>query len=79
MALCTHPSPAHPHPPQNLLAAILLAATLDLPEVCVWMESSLTRGNRTVKVSSAALGGAFDSPNFPPLATLETGIRCRPR
>ena len=41
------------------------------------MDDSLLRGNRTVKVNSGGLD-AFSSPNFPPLAMLETGIRFRP-
>ena len=39
----------------------MLAATLELPEVCIWMESTLLRGNRTVKVNSSGLD-AFESP-----------------
>jgi len=46
---------------QNLISALVLAATLELPEVCIWMESTLLRGNRTVKVNSSGLD-AFESP-----------------
>ena len=46
-------------------------------QVCIFMDDSLLRGNRTVKVNSGGLD-AFSSPNYPPLAMLETGIRFRP-
>jgi len=62
---------------RNLIVAIVLASMLDVPEVCVFINDKLMRGNRTVKVNSSGLD-AFDSPNFPPLALLETGIRFRP-
>jgi L-asparaginase/Glu-tRNA(Gln) amidotransferase subunit D len=38
------------------------------------MDDQLLRGNRTVKSNSSGLD-AFESPNFPPLAKLEIGIR----
>jgi L-asparaginase len=62
---------------RNLIVSVVLAATLDLPEVCVFINDKLLRGNRTVKVNSSGLD-AFDSPNFSPLANLEVGIRFRP-
>jgi L-asparaginase len=62
---------------RNLIVSITLASILDVPEVCIFINDKLMRGNRTVKVSSSGLD-AFDSPNFPPLALLETGIRFRP-
>lgn len=62
---------------RNLIVSISLASILDVPEVCVFINDKLMRGNRTVKVNSSGLD-AFDSPNFPPLALLETGIRFRP-
>lgn len=40
------------------------------------MDNVLLRGNRTKKMNSAGLD-AFESPNFPPLARLETGVRFR--
>ena len=42
--------------------------------VCVFVNDKLTRGNRTVKTNSMGLD-AFDSPNFPALVKLETGLR----
>jgi len=62
---------------RNLIVSIVLASILDVPEVCIFINDKLMRGNRTVKVNSSGLD-AFDSPNFPPLALLETGIRFRP-
>ena len=40
------------------------------------MDDQLLRGNRTVKSNSSGLD-AFESPNFPPLAKLEIGIRVK--
>lgn len=62
---------------RNLIVSVMLAATLDIPEVTIFINDKLLRGNRTVKVNSSGLD-AFDSPNFPPLAHLEVGIRYRP-
>lgn len=62
---------------RNLIVSIVLAATLDVPEVCIFMDHQLMRGNRTVKSNNSGLD-AFESPNFPALAKLETGIRFRP-
>jgi len=61
---------------RNLIVSIVIAAALDIPEVCVFVDDQLLRGNRTVKSNSAGLD-AFESPNFPALAKLETGIRFR--
>ena len=36
------------------------------PEVCLYFNHTLHRGNRVSKVSSNAFN-AFESPNFPPL------------
>lgn len=62
---------------RNLIVSCVIAASLDIPEVCIFMNEKLTRGNRTVKVNSGGLD-AFDSPNYPPLGVLETGLRFRP-
>ena len=61
---------------RNLVVSIVMAATLDVPEVCVFVNDRLLRGNRTVKTNSGGLD-AFESPAFPALARLETGIRLR--
>lgn len=51
----------------NFLSSLIIAGNYIIPEVCVFFGSKLFRGNRTIKVSSAALD-AFDTPNFPSLA-----------
>ena len=61
---------------RNLIVSVVIAGMLAVPEVCVFMDARLMRGNRTVKTNSDGLD-AFDSPNAPALATLETGIRLR--
>ena len=38
-----------------------------VPEVCIFFESKLSRGNRTVKISAEQFN-AFQSPNYPYLA-----------
>ncbi|QDV40676.1 L-asparaginase 1 [Stieleria neptunia] len=53
---------------RNLLASICLA-TKDIPEVCIFFDKRLYRGNRTIKSNASGLGG-FSSPNYPPLAEI---------
>jgi len=38
-----------------------------VPEVCIYFDNKLTRGNRTTKFSAEHLN-AFNSPYYPPLA-----------
>lgn len=59
---------------ENLITAIEIAAVGNTPEVCVYFEYKLLRGNRTVKINAEHFE-AFDSPNFPPLA--EAGVQIR--
>lgn len=61
---------------RNLMVSIIFAVTDDFPEVCICFNDRLLRANRTVKVNSVGLN-AFDSPNFPPLATLGAFIKER--
>ena len=61
---------------RNLIVSVVMAATLDVHEVCIFMDDALLRGNRTVKSNNSGLD-AFESPNYPALAKLETGIRLR--
>ncbi|NJN48226.1 MAG: type I asparaginase [Candidatus Competibacteraceae bacterium] len=51
----------------NLLTALVLAAHHPIPEVSLYFNGRLMRGNRTTKAKAEALD-AFDSPNYPPLA-----------
>ena len=53
----------------NLLNSLDIAGHFMIPEVCLFFNSSLFRGNRTTKVSANAFN-AFASPNLPPLATV---------
>ncbi|XP_068145649.1 L-asparaginase 1-like isoform X2 [Drosophila tropicalis] len=57
----------------NFVASLIVAGTYDIPEVCVVFNHKLLRGNRTVKVNCEALD-AFNSPNYPPLATMGVSI-----
>ncbi len=64
---------------ENLITSIEIAAAMDnntpkVPEVCVYFENRLLRGNRTTKYSAEHFN-AFTSPNLPPLA--EAGLQIR--
>ncbi len=64
---------------ENLITAIEIAAdrnengTPIVPEVCIFFDNSLMRGNRTCKVS-AQFFNAFVSPNYPLLAHVGINI-----
>ena len=53
----------------NLLGSLIIAGHFMIPEVCLFFNHKLFRGNRTTKVSSSDFD-AFASPNLPPLATI---------
>ena len=53
----------------NLLGSLIIAGHFMIPEVCLFFNYKLFRGNRVTKVSASDFT-AFDSPNFPPLATV---------
>ncbi|XP_012522574.2 L-asparaginase 1 [Monomorium pharaonis] len=57
----------------NFLASLVIAANYNIPEVCVFFGTNLLRGNRTSKASATSFE-AFQSPNFPPLATANIKI-----
>ena len=65
---------------ENLISAVEIAAAMDgeghpmVPEVSIYFDSVLIRGNRATKLSAEAFD-AFASPDCPPLA--EAGIRIR--
>lgn len=48
----------------NLVTSLILAGNYDIPEICIYFNGRLLRGNRSKKIKSAELD-AFDSPNFP--------------
>ena len=51
----------------NLLGSLVVAGHFMIPEVCLYFNHKLFRGNRATKVSATDFA-AFDSPNAPPLA-----------
>lgn len=53
---------------ENLLTSLLIAGNSRIPEVCLYFNGKLLRGNRAVKINANGLD-AFDSPNFAPLGT----------
>jgi L-asparaginase len=62
--------------PENLITAIEIAASKinnrsAVPEVCIYFDSFLFRGNRASKYDSAKFA-AFHSPNYPPIG--EAGV-----
>ena len=64
---------------ENLITSIEIAATLidgkpAVPEVCVYFDYLLFRGNRVTKMNSSKFE-AFQSVNFPPLA--EVGVHLK--
>lgn len=60
----------------NIVTSIIIAGDGKVPEVCLYFNNYLFRGNRVMKVSSDEKG-AFESPNYPELA--ESGIHIRYR
>jgi len=58
---------------ENLKTAMVLAANYSVPEVSLFFGDHLLRGCRSTKVSATRFD-AFDSPNYPPLATVGTSI-----
>ncbi|XP_076984505.1 60 kDa lysophospholipase isoform X2 [Tamandua tetradactyla] len=58
---------------ENLLGALLMAGQYTIPEVCLFFQNQLFRGNRATKVDSRRFA-AFCSPNLPPLATMGPDI-----
>jgi len=64
---------------ENLITAIEIAAAKKdhqpmVPEVALYFENRLYRGNRTTKTSSEHFN-AFSSPNYPPLAEIGINIK----
>lgn len=57
----------------NFLGALIIAGNYVIPEVCVFFNSKLFRGNRVIKINSASLD-AFDSPNVSPIAKIGINV-----
>ena len=69
----------------NLLGSLIIAGHFVIPEVCLFFNYQLFRGNRAIKISASDFA-AFASPNFPPLATISSlktkvswDLICRPK
>jgi L-asparaginase len=58
---------------ENLKTAMVLAANYSIPEVSLFFGDHLYRGCRSAKVSATRFD-AFDSPNYPALASVGTAI-----
>ena len=65
---------------ENLITAIEIAGARNedgnpiVPEVALYFQNKLMRGNRTTKINSESFG-AFDSNNYPPLGVAGTSIQ----
>jgi len=64
---------------ENFITAIEIAAAREegralVPEVCIYFESKLYRGNRTTKINAENFN-AFQSANYPPLANVGVQIK----
>ena len=58
----------------NVLGALLIAGNYEIPEVCIFFNNKLMRGNRSEKVSTSDLD-AFQTPNYPTLVKLGVDIK----
>lgn len=52
---------------ENLLGSLVVAGHFMIPEVCLYFNNRLFRGNRCIKVAASDFA-AFESPNYAPLA-----------
>lgn len=57
----------------NLIDSLLIASHYQIPEVCLYFNTRLFRGNRTLKINASGFH-AFDSPNYPPLGVVGVDI-----
>ena len=51
---------------RNIVSSVFVAATVEVPEVCIFFNETLLRGNRVTKIDNAG-SVPYASPNFPPL------------
>jgi len=58
---------------ENLLGALTIAGHFVIPEVCLFFNNKLFRGNRASKVNAVDFD-AFESPNLRPLVTVGINI-----
>lgn len=62
---------------EHLITSLLIAGTIDVPEVCIYFGDRLLRGNRAQKIDSRSFF-AFDSGNLPPLARVGIDVDLKP-
>lgn len=60
----------------NLLSAITVASSFDIPEVVLLFGSKILRGCRSLKIDASGFD-AFDSPNFPALGSVGVKLEIR--
>lgn len=60
----------------NLVISMMLAANYPVPEVCLYFNGKLLRGNRATKLKSMQLD-AFHSPNYPDIAKVGIDVDMR--
>lgn len=58
----------------NLLGSLMVAGPFMIPEVVIYFDNCILRGNRATKESSNKIH-AFDSPNFDPLAIFNVNLK----
>ena len=58
----------------NLLGSLMVAGPFQIPEVVVYFDNCIFRGNRVTKESSNKIH-AFHSPNFDPLAIFNVNLK----
>lgn len=61
----------------NLITSLMIAGQGRVNEVCLYFSNKLLRGNRSTKFSADELI-AFESPNFPPLASAGIDVEYNP-
>uniref|UniRef100_A0A0N4Z4L7 asparaginase n=1 Tax=Parastrongyloides trichosuri TaxID=131310 RepID=A0A0N4Z4L7_PARTI len=59
---------------ENLIGALIVAGNIDVPEVTVYFNNKLLRGNRCTKLDNSGLE-AFTSPNMLPLAEMQIDVK----
>ena len=60
----------------NLLGSLLVAGHYNIPEVTIFFNNKLLRGNRSTKENTNEME-AFGSPNLPPLGTMGVNFEIR--
>jgi len=58
---------------RNLIASMIIAREVDMPEVVIFFNNKILRGNRSIKMDNWGVA-AFESPNYPPLGVLGVDI-----